>query len=498
MATKVIVTNGQALEAKYGERADEVWQAVKKLIGADAERGIETRLEKLGDGWGSIDVGDRWPAFKEAVDMVFRELRPDYLMLLGGPDVIPHCELDNPAGDDDPIVPSDIPYACEAGVSTDPAEYIAPTRVVSRLPDVPGATDPEALLRILQTATEWRRRGHAYYLLYLGITAEVWTGSTQLTLTQLFGDAKAMQVSPPNGPEWEPGLLRRYSHFANLHGAARSTQYYGQEGSEFPIAHDAALVEGNLEEGTIASVEACYGAELFEPEGQLPMPFAYLVSGAYGFFGSSTISYGPSDSTDFADVICRLFHAAVLNGASIGRAGLEARQEYVSQQAPLDPIDLKTLAQFLILGDPSVQPVYAISDWSEDVSDEVAAAVAKVQVTGVSERRQLLRRRGDALGQVASWAQPLEGEPDAKLVEVLREVAGLPDGDAKVSSFTLAGGPEAKTTMRAGSAGPKEPATMHLLMQSVEQTGAPAPQHVAVVAVEAGGQLVSAKTALSR
>ncbi len=501
MATKVILVDGQALDAKYGDRANEVWQALDKLIEADGNRGIESQLVRIDDPEGpagstAIESGAGWVEVKAVVDAVFEALSPDYLLLLGGPDLFPHCDLDNPTEDDeDQVVPSDLPYACDAAASTAAADFIAPTRVVSRLPDVPGATDPEVLLTILAFARGWESRERGDYDAYLGITAEVWEGSTRLSLTQLYGNATEMQISPPDGPGWSASLLGRLSHFANLHGAPRSTQYYGQHGSHYPVAHDAAVVEGSLAEGTVGAAEACYGAELFDPEGgQLAMPFAYLDSGAYGFFGSTTIAWGPSDSNDWADVFCLLFQASVLRGASIGRAGLEARQEYVAQSAPLDPIDLKTLAQFLILGDPSVQPV--------SISTHAAAPAGKSAVSpGLPERRERLRAKGDALSKVASWVQPLEGEPDERVISALREIAAVQGaGEAKVSSFALSGGAEVRGVHAyAGEAEPPQaPATMHLLMQEVEIKDAPMRQRVAVLAVAEDGEIVSVKRATMR
>src|SRR5713101_7104466 len=62
---------------------------------------------------------------------------PQYIVLLGAVDVIPHQDLQNPAynpgrPDDDPdqIVPSDLPYACAAPYSQNAADFIAPARVV--------------------------------------------------------------------------------------------------------------------------------------------------------------------------------------------------------------------------------------------------------------------------------------------------------------------------------------------------------------------------------
>jgi hypothetical protein len=126
----------------------------------------------------------------------------------------------------------------------------------------------------------------------------------------------------------------------------------------------ASLTSGTLTKkikpGTVAAVECCYGAELYDSVTLgLPLPICqqYLAHGAYGYFGSSTIAYGPAVGNGAADLITQYFLLAVIGGASLGRAALVARQQYIEQVGELDPIDLKTLAQFNLLGDPSVHPV---------------------------------------------------------------------------------------------------------------------------------------------
>jgi limonene-1,2-epoxide hydrolase len=58
-------------------------------------------------------------------------------------------------------------------------------------------------------------------------------------------------------------------------------------------------------------------------------------------------------------LICQYFLQQVLAGASLGRAALEARQQFARSSPELDPTDIKTIAQFNLLGDPSIQPVKA-------------------------------------------------------------------------------------------------------------------------------------------
>ncbi len=77
----------------------------------------------------------------------------------------------------------------------------------------------------------------------------------------------------------------------------------------------------------------------------------------YGFFGSTTIAYGPDDHNDQADLICQYFLQSLLNGASLGRAALEARQKFAHTASMSDPSNVKTIAQFNLYGDPSVAPI---------------------------------------------------------------------------------------------------------------------------------------------
>src|SRR5262249_1248228 len=128
---------------------------------------------------------------KAAIDGVWRRLRPDYLVLLGSVDVIPHQRLINPVhdGDDDPdedpFVPSDLPYACDAPHSLDATQFIGPTRVVGRLPDLTGARDPDYLLAVLSQAAGWESRPRSEYARYFAVSAWVWRRSTARTLVKL-------------------------------------------------------------------------------------------------------------------------------------------------------------------------------------------------------------------------------------------------------------------------------------------------------------------------
>src|SRR5512145_283134 len=130
MARKLIVTSEGRLKAKYGEAGwKRIEKAVQALVKADAERGVETSLVSLdGKGLGkkAVKKSAAPKSFKTAIDLAFKEAeRPEYLVILGGPDVVPHQSLRNPAGDEDADVPSDLPYACEGKANDKVESFVA-------------------------------------------------------------------------------------------------------------------------------------------------------------------------------------------------------------------------------------------------------------------------------------------------------------------------------------------------------------------------------------
>lgn len=367
---KVVVTNVGALKAKYLEGYRRVHDAVDGLMEADAARGITTRLVTLDHEptmrrFGTAIVADPGSERenKLAIDAVWQALHPDYLMILGAPDIVAHQRLLNPVyspdDDDDRHVPSDLPYACDAPYSQTIAQFRGPTRVVGRLPDLHEYGDASYLVRLLRIAARHRQRSAASYAAYFGLTADVWRKSTALSLKRMFGSSTSLHRAPPEGPGWRRSQLAPLAHFINCHGGSADPKFYGQRGESYPIAMEAGRLEGKVRTGTVVAAECCYGAQLFDPNvpGEMGICNRYLRQGAYAVFGSSTIAYGPSEGNGSADLICQFFIERVLAGASTGRAALEARLQFVLHATHLDPTDQKTLAQFNLMGDPTIHVV---------------------------------------------------------------------------------------------------------------------------------------------
>jgi hypothetical protein len=454
---KIIVTHRGALLGKYGAPGlARVDAALAALVKADLKRGLATQVYAVDDaaqlkplGAKAVTRIDNARGVKAVIDRLCLKLAPHYVLLLGAGDVIPFVALANPAhagpeGDDDVHVPSDLPYACDAPWSTDANHYMGPTRVVGRLPDVPGATKPTLLVKLIRAAAAARTLARADVQGYFGLSAEVWQKSTALSLRNIFGDATALQLSPDAGPAWSKAQLAPQLHFINCHGGDLAPDYYGQRGAEYPYAHSATRLPGHISKGTVMAAECCYGAQLYDPaegDGHKGIALTYLDQGAAAVFGSTTIAYGPSEGNGTADLITQQFLQQVLAGASTGRAALEARQKFAGGRTHLDPYDLKTLAQFYLLGDPSLHPVAMTAHALNRTRSfkKAFAGTGDRSVRGL--RRERLQRDGKLLAQalprLVSGSSAPAAAVEKTLTDMVRET-GLPHDTVRLS-FDLQG-----------------------------------------------------------
>ncbi len=109
-----------------------------------------------------------------------------------------------------------------------------------------------------------------------------------------------------------------------------------------------------------------------------------------------------ADGNGSADLIAQYFLIDVLGSTSIGRACLQARQKFVYSQKMENPVNLKTLAQFILLGDPSLQPVR---------DDAQADAFSKYV-----DFREARGTRRVALGAAGKAAAGCSGFPGRKII----------------------------------------------------------------------------------
>lgn len=427
LSSKILVTNRGVLVAKYGTSGvKEIETAVDGLIAADRQRGLDTRLIYLdGAGLGNKKVTDAGDPVenKAAVDVVAKKHRPQYLVILGSHDVVPYQDLKNklhdpsdPDSDEDRFAESDLPYACETPYSQDAAKFLGPTRVVGRVPDLTGATTPKYLIALL--AASAKAKGLARPESAFALSAKVWEKSTKMSVRNILGAVPTVLTSPRKGPTFGKSAVGCKVHFVNCHGDKEDHTFAGEFPSEtYSTAMDARKLK-SVSRGTVAAFECCYGAQLYDPQGLPAMSIAntYLAKGAVGVVASTTIAYGPEDENANADVICQLFIEQVLKGASLGRALLEARLDYVRQQSVADPYDEKTLAQFLLLGDPSLHPFPSAGAPKTKASPKAKAAEHAARL----QRRIRLMKAGERLARESAYTVPT---PKSKRGGVLKSKA---------------------------------------------------------------------------
>ena len=477
---KVVVTHRAAARAKYGPYGwRRIRRAVTELRDADAAHGITTRFFALDSATDSKRVGTTRVdnpgdagAVKASIDRIYASWNPAYLLLLGGPELVAQPRLGNPLwtgdpyDDADPSIPSDLPYACDAAFSDAASAFRGPTRAVGRMPDLVGMDDEQVLLAQLANAAALTPAAGAPTGVF-ALSTRTWRVSTQLSVGKLPGTTGAVRTCPAEGPTWTGPDLAPLLHLVNCHGGEFEPRWFGENRAgqqNLPVSMDSALLPGLVAAGTVVAAECCYGSSHWPPaavDGRISVAMSYLLEGAGGVFGASTIAYGPAAANDYADVLCRLFLEEVLGGASLGRAALTARQRYVQGQSFLDPTDVKTLAQFDLLGDPSVHSIApAVQPAGAALATPKAArSVAKTAASprvpsGVLARRALLSAVGDALGRTAIAGHDTARRRAGVSADRLAELLGgpLPAG-IRVRSFDSSRpGPAAKAATR-GRAG---------------------------------------------
>jgi hypothetical protein len=225
----------------------------------------------------------------------------------------------------------------------------------------------------------------------------------------------------------------------------------------------------------------------------------YLANKAYGFFGSTTIAYGPEEGNGQADLICQYFLQNIMHGSSIGRAVLEARQSFVRKSSPADPSDLKTLAQFNLYGDPSLTPIQPPKAFVM----ATAAGYALAEGAERKDRRRLLFREGLDIAAKEPVSQRSRRKPKKAVLDGLQASAraeGRPPGT--VLSFTIKRREGAKLP-RALTRAPSLPTGYHVLFTRSKRVRSARHQTgvvdiVAFVGKEVDGELVSVTKIRSR
>jgi hypothetical protein len=332
-----------------------------------------------------------------------------------------------------------------------------------------------------------------------------------------------MNIVPPKKDNWAKPTVGRKILFVNCHGNLNTPIFSGQsveDEDDYPDALRASFVDGKISEGTLAAIECCYGGQLYNPKlakGQAGICNIYMGNKAYGYFASTTIAYGPSSGNGQADLICQYFLRSVLNGASIGRAALEARQRFARTTSMANPMNQKTLAQFNLYGDPSCAPVKMVDPKKGPAPKTPAKGVAASVVDRVdrTSRRRALFAEGKAISETTSTSRetnkPLSKSIKKALTTKAHEL-GVTGGTTK--SFEVESPKKIKGMPKSMAKSDLVPTGYHVLLGRANSNGkmsksksksksqhngaAPFVKIVALVAKEVDGKVVSVTKVFSK
>ncbi|RKR80393.1 peptidase C25-like protein [Mucilaginibacter gracilis] len=422
MAKKLILSIKSKLLTKYTSSINALEAVLHSLIASDQQRGITSILIYIDQPTAASDYG--FPvmttvsdtACKQVIDSLFRTQQPDYIVLFGADDVFPFFLLDNHLHtidkDVDQTVPSDYPYACDAPASRDATTYTNPIRVIGRIPDLPGIADLAYVQGLVNDIIQFRSAAQSDYQSYFAISAAKWINSSLRTAQNIFNDSDSVLPSPPQTSNFQPQDLQPLSHYFNCHGRLNAPDFLGELNGNTPVCLSPANLNGNIRKGTVVVAECCYGAQLLNPLNfGISVASNYLKNHAIAFMGSTTMSFGMINDQDQADLLSQYFFKNVMNGASTGRALLAAKIFFLKERTP-NPVSFKTLAQFTLLGDPSVQPV--------------AAPVTTGMLSTLSNRRLELISSGLNLGvtvpRPVKVSENIRFRPPAAMRAVLKQL----------------------------------------------------------------------------
>lgn len=272
------------------------WSVVEGLLDARYGADAYTVLDygDFSDTDDAADLTNLMAHRDHMMELIEETGRPAYIIIIGGPDVVPFGEFANPclSADDTDVVYGDTWYG---DLDADPLHH----------PEVPVARVPDGrsldLIRAVFAATERSAPSGTYPAYTQGhpqrpyVEEVTWNllEYDQPGIDQLLERLPVM--SDPTSPQRDASIVDATWTYFILHGSDKDTSKWWGEAEPGKPASSSPLVAFEVatarSRGLVVS-EACYGAWIMDD--QTPansIALAFLRNGAFAFIGSTTMTY---------------------------------------------------------------------------------------------------------------------------------------------------------------------------------------------------------------
>ena len=366
----MFLSNKQKLELKYGskilnsiEKKIKQYQTTISMNNIDCEFIYhDTQIKNINK---ETSVQCQFEELKKYIKDWNRKRRLDYLFILGGDDIVPFYKIPDSAiggKQDGEYICSDDPYVSFSSVT------YRPTIPVGRLPDpqIETENDKRFLINQLDKIIRFQKYPPMMTAIPVGYSCREWEEQSQIIYNCLPNSNINPLIICSNQIPERDHITQANIYYFNLHGNKTSNFYFcDAEGPFFSID----LIP-NICSAFILS-ECCYGACVLENNLQHNIALNFLSKNAFIFVGATAKSYGGWGKAEpllCADLLAKLIieylkdnhiSSENVNQVSIGETLIMAKRDYTFHADEF--LDKKTLLEFILLGDPSVVPIWKCS-----------------------------------------------------------------------------------------------------------------------------------------
>jgi len=337
-------------------------------------KGYNQKLLKFGHQYIIYDIDSTrfkdqdWQTYVDELSTFYdkQKIKPEYLFIIGGTEIIPMPIFDNLSNVDVPDFDydTDIPYSYLKSYEIedmiwDGSLYYEDVKLnVGRLPfgdDFQKTQLTNYFNKVISALEDGFEIKNCF-----GLSAEGWQDASETVLDNLDVPNKFIDFSPNVSLSDIDEIFDENSDvlYFNLHGsdAPEQPQFFGDWDAAISPDQISKLVKNN-----IIITEACYGAKFIGYDTSNSMLLNSIHQNTLAYFGSSRIAFGSSTYFLFsADVIAHSVLGSLSNNLTVGQALSKARIDNIESAEDEDDfslidLSLVTAIEFNLYGDPSLK-----------------------------------------------------------------------------------------------------------------------------------------------